>query len=108
MSGPSRGDPHRQRYYYLRHRLSLAQMQRVKNWLVIHRSQHPIESQVWEAVLTLWLMALIGWLPAYAFSAPWVYPLSILGAFAPQLYVQLRACADHAGHLRCDWLDLVG
>ena len=108
MSDSSHRDSRRQRCYYLRRRLSLAQLQRVKNWQVNHRSQHPMESQVWEAVLTVWLMALIGWLPAYAFNVPWVYPLCILGAFAPRLYVQLRASAHQAGHLRCDWLDLVG
>lgn len=108
MSDSSHRDPHHQRFYYLRHRLSLAQLQRVKNWQVTHRIQHPIESQVWEAVLILWLMALIGWLPAYAFGAPSVYPLCILGTFAPRVYVQLRACAHRSGYLRCDWLDLAG
>ncbi len=87
--------------------VTLGQMQRVKNWYQAQHGAHPVEHELWEAVLTLWMMGWIGWLPAYAFDAPWVYPLCLLGVLAPQLYVHLRARAHERLRLRCDWLDLV-
>ena len=99
MSDPNRHHPG--------HHLTLAQLQRVKNWHVAQQGARPVEYQIWEAVLTVWVMGWIGWLPAYAFEAPWAYPLCLLGVFAPRLYVRLRARAHAMQRLRCDWLDLV-
>lgn len=90
-----------------RHHVTLAQMERLKNWHIAQRGKHPAEREIWEAVLTLWIMGWMGWFPAYAFEAPWAYPLCLLGVFAPRLYVGWRARAHEAQRLRCDWLDLV-
>ena len=88
-------------------RLTLAQLQRLKNWRIAQRAAHPVECQIWEAVLTLWVMGWMGWLPAYTFEAPWAYPLCILGILLPQLYVYGRARAHALNRLRCDWLEAV-
>ena len=88
-------------------RITLTQMQRVKNWHAAQRGARPVEKEVWEAVLTIWLMGWIGWLPAFAFDAQWAYPLCVLGMFAPGLYVYCRARAHERRYVRCDWLDLV-
>lgn len=90
------------------HRLTLRQLQRLKDWRVAQQAAHPAECQVWEAVLTLWVMGWMGWLPAFAFGAPWAYPLCLLGILTPQLYVYGRARAHAAQRLRCDWLELLG
>ena len=66
-----------------------------------------MEHRVWEAVMTLWVMAWMGWLPAYTFDAAWAYPLCLLGVLAPRLYIALRTRAHHSGRLRCDWLKLL-
>ena len=55
-------------------------------------------------MLTLWLAAWVGWIPAFCFGALWVAPLLALGMSAPTLYVALRAKAHQARRLRCDWL----
>ncbi len=89
---------------YLWQSVSLAQLQRVKNWHARHRANHPVEARIWETVMTVWVMAWIGWLPAYTFDAPWAYPLCVLGVLMPRLYIQLRLRAHSAGLLRCDWL----
>jgi len=89
------------------HRVTLAQLQRLKDWRMAHRATQPVECQVWEAVLTLWLMGWVGWLPAYTFDAVWAYPLCLLGTLAPRLYVYARARAHETRRLRCDWLDLL-
>lgn len=97
MSHPSRHHPG--------HHLTLAQLQRIKRWHEAQHGAHPLEYQVWEAVLTLWIMGWMGWFPAFAFEAPWAYPLCALGMFMPRLYVQWRARAHAAKRLRCDWLE---
>ena len=88
-------------------RITLAQMESVKNWHAAHRRAFSVEREVWEAVLTAWLIGWIGWMPAYALEATWAYPLCLLSMFAPRLYVNWRARAHRLQRLRCDWLDLV-
>ena len=89
------------------HHITLAQLQRVKDWREAQRGAHPLECQIWEMVLTAWVMGWMGWLPAFTFEATWAYPLCVLGILAPRLYVYARARAHLARRLRCDWLELV-
>lgn len=93
--------------HFLPRHLSLVQMQRIKNWHASEHAVHPTEHRVWEAVMTLWVLAWMGWLPAYTFDAAWAYPLCLLGVLAPRLYIALRTHAHHSGRLRCDWLKLL-
>ena len=88
-------------------RITLAQMQRLKEWREAQRGGRALERQLWEIVLTVWLMGWIGWIPAFASEASWAYPLCLLGMLAPGLYVYWRARAHERRYLRCDWLDLV-
>jgi len=99
MSNPSRQHPWRP--------ITLAQLQRIKNWRAAQCKAHPVECEVWEGVLTLWVMGWVGWLPAFAFELPWAYPLCLLGMLMPQAYVRWRARAHDTQRLRCDWLDLL-
>jgi uncharacterized membrane protein len=86
--------------------MQLAQMQRIKLWHVRHRRTQPLEYHLWDAVLTVWLMGWIGWLPAFAFGAVWITPLCLAGMAAPGLYVHWRARLDRQRRVRCDWLHL--
>jgi hypothetical protein len=104
-SDPRRPSAHARSPHW--HHITLAQLQRVKDWREAQRAAHPLECQAWEAVLTVWLMGWMGWLPAYTFDAVWAYPLCVLGTLAPRLYVYARARAHVSQRLRCDWLDLV-
>ncbi len=88
--------------------LTLLQLQRLKIWHVAERASHPMEYEIWNAVLVAWLMGWIGCLPALTFQSLWILPLCLLGVLAPQLYVYVRLRAHHAGRLRCDWLHLLG
>lgn len=85
--------------------LTLLELQRIKRWHVAHKNTRPLEYQVWDAVLTLWLMGWVGWLPALVLDLPLACPLCLLGMAAPQLYVRWRARAHARGRLRCDWLE---
>lgn len=106
MSNPSPPQPEPTRHHPWQH-ISLAELQRIKNWHAAQNGAQPVERQIWEAVMTAWVMAWIAWLPAYTFEAPWAYPLCLLGIAVPQIYVQLRAHAHASGRLRCDWLHLL-
>jgi hypothetical protein len=83
--------------------LTLKDLQRIKQWHVDHREDNPLEYHLWDTVLTLWLMAWIGWMPALLLDANWALPLCPLGLVLPQLYVQLRSRAHDRQRLRCDW-----
>ena len=84
--------------------MTLHELQRIKQWHVAHRSDHPFEYHLWDAMLTLWMMGWVGWLPVFAFDAMWAAPLCMLGTLAPTLYVTWRMRAHRAYRLRCDWL----
>ena len=85
--------------------ISLAELQRIKRWHVAHQAEHPVEYQLWEAVLTLWVMGWVGWLPAFAFDAWWALPLCAVAMAAPGLYIGWRAKAHALQRVRCEWLE---
>jgi hypothetical protein len=84
--------------------MTLDELQRIKQWHVAHRGDHPVEYHLWDAILTVWLMGWVGWLPALAFGVVWATPLCMLAMFAPTLYVAWRMKAHRTHRLRCDWL----
>lgn len=86
--------------------MTLDELQRIKQWHVAHREDHPVEYHLWDAVLTLWLVGWVGWIPAFAFEALWTAPLLALSMSAPTMYVTWRDRAHQARRLRCDWLRL--
>ena len=47
-------------------RLTLPELQRIKRWQIAHRAEHPVEYHLWDAVLTLWVLGCVSWLPALA------------------------------------------
>lgn len=89
----------------MKQRLTLAELQRIKQWHVAHRAEHPLEYHLWDMVLTLWLLGWMGYLPALALDDLWAVPLCVLGTFVPTLYVSWREKAHLARRVRCDWLN---
>ena len=83
--------------------MPLTELQRIKQWHMGHRHTHPLELQLWDLMLTLWVMGWVGWLPVYAFEQLWAIPLLVLAISAPGLYAFLRTRAHRAKRLRCDW-----
>ena len=83
---------------------SLAELTRIKRWLNAHRADHPVEYHLWDAVMTVWFLGLIGWLPGLLLDAWWCVPLCMLMACCPSWYLGLRARAHASARLRCDWL----
>ncbi len=84
--------------------MTLNELQRIKLWHVAHRVEHPLEYHLWDAVLTVWLVGWVGWLPAFAFEQVWTMPLCVLAMASPSIYVTWRRRAHCARKLRCDWI----
>ncbi len=85
--------------------MTLDQLQRIKKWHVAHRGDHPFEYHVWDAMLTMWMMGWVGWLPAFAFGQFWTFPLCAAATGAPSLYAAWRLRQHRLHKLRCDWLE---
>lgn len=87
--------------------MTLDQMASLKRWHVSHRHTGWLELQVWDLMLTLWVLGWAG-LPLALLLAPAEGPWAcLLGVAAPHAYVALRAHLHRRGHLRCDWLSAV-
>ena len=84
--------------------LTLAEIQRIRQWHVEHKREHPLEYQLWDAVLCLWLVGWVGWLPVLVLGWTLLAPLCLLASCLPGLYVSWRARAHAGQRLRCDWL----
>ncbi len=84
--------------------MTLVELQRIKQWHVEHRQDHPLEYHLWDFVLTLWIMGWVGWLPALMFGQVFSLPLCLLGGMMPGLYVAWRRRAHLDRRLRCDWV----
>jgi hypothetical protein len=84
--------------------MTLDELHHIKQWHVGHRTSHPVETQLWDMMLMLWLAGWIGWVPALASEALWSVPLCVLAIAAPDLYKAWRVRAHRTRRLRCDWL----
>ncbi|MFD0667702.1 hypothetical protein ACT80S_08280 [Ramlibacter sp. MAHUQ-53] len=86
--------------------MSLDELYRIRLWHLAHRREHPVESHLWDGVLTLWILGWMGWLPAFATGeAIWFAPLGLLAMRLPDAYRSWRSRAHQSHRLRCDWLD---
>jgi hypothetical protein len=86
--------------------MTLQQYQSLRLWHT-HHANHPLEKNIWDTVLTLWMSGWVGGAAALVLSAP----LASLGClallFLPNAYVGLRARLHRQGRLRCDWISAV-
>ena len=87
--------------------MTLNQLQSLKVWHLRQGSSKRVEWQLWEAVLTLWLLGWTGIPAALLAGSAWM-PLACMGLIGlPSAYVLLRSRLHRHGRLRCDWLVLV-
>ncbi|MCW5670454.1 MAG: hypothetical protein KIT86_12370 [Hydrogenophaga sp.] len=84
--------------------LRLDELERIKRWHVVHRRDHPLEYQLWDGMLTAWVMGWVGCVPAFFSDALWLLPFCVMGIWAPGLYVGWRRKVHRSHRLRCDWL----
>jgi len=84
--------------------MTLDQFQDLRLWHQRHQHDHPLESHVWTAVLTLWLVGWVGTPTAWlAFGEVAALVVAVL-VLAPRAYVGWRERLHRRGRLRCDWI----
>lgn len=86
--------------------VSFSELHRIKQWCEDHALDHPIEHNLWDAVMTTWFMGWVGWLPTWVLDAWWASAPCVLGMLAPSLYIGWRTQAHLRNRLRCDWIVL--
>ena len=84
--------------------MTLQQYHSLKVWHRRHWRKHPVEKNLWEAILTLWLSGGIGLPVALLLDEPWAAATSFALLFLPGLYVSLRIRLHQSRRLRCDWI----
>lgn len=85
--------------------LGLSDLQHIRGWMSGHKTHHPVEYETWDALMTVFMLGAIGWLPALLLGAlGWALAPCGLAVAAPTLYARWRAWAHRHGRLRCDWL----
>ena len=84
--------------------MTLHQFHALKQWHLRHWREHPLEKNLWEAVLTLWLMGWVGGAVSLLLNLPWVEVCCLALLFLPSAYVAMRARLHRSARLRCDWI----
>lgn len=84
--------------------MTLQQYHSLKVWHRRHWRRHPVEKNLWEAILTLWVAAGMGLPVALLIDAPFAAVTSLALLFLPGRYVALRKRLHRSGRLRCDWI----
>ncbi|MBI3368619.1 MAG: hypothetical protein HY021_09325 [Burkholderiales bacterium] len=88
--------------------MTLQQLSTVKHWHITHNRERSLEYQVWDAMLTCWVLGWVG-VPAALVLAPRAGLVACaLLHFAPAVYVWLRRLLHRRAALRCDWLGSLG
>ena len=80
--------------------MTLDELQRIKQWHVAHKADHPLEYHLWDLVLTVWMLGWVGWFPICAFGEPCAAPVCLIGIFSPACTLPgapARTCATPCG-----------
>jgi len=84
--------------------MTLDQLQDLRHWHQRHADDRPLEGHLWNLVLTLWMLGLVGVPTAWLLSWHVAAASGLLLLFAPGAYVALRSRLHRGGWLRCDWI----
>lgn len=84
--------------------MTLQQLATVKRWHQTHRRAGAVEYQLWDAMLTCWVMGWLGLPVALLLDSEASLLASVTLPWVPGAYVALRRRLHRQGLLRCDWL----
>ncbi|MCK6419583.1 MAG: hypothetical protein L6Q73_01550 [Aquabacterium sp.] len=85
--------------------MTLDQLSTIKRWHQSHPRAGSVELQVWDLVLTCWLLGWMGLPAAILLGSPLGVLLCVALFYAPGAYVAWRRRLHVSNRLRCDWLD---
>lgn len=83
--------------------MRLHEFHALKTWHRQH-GRHPVERNVWEGVLTVWLIGWVGTPTAFMTDTGWAEAACLCVVFLPGLYVTSRRLLHRYKLLRCDWI----
>jgi hypothetical protein len=84
--------------------MTLTQFQDLKAWHLRHWREHPLEKQLWDGVLTVWLIGWVGGPVSLVLQHPALAAGCLMLLCLPNRYVALRRRLHIAQRVRCDWL----
>ena len=84
--------------------MTLQQYHSLKVWHRRHWRNHPVEKNLWEAILTLSMAGGMGLPAALLLDEPWAAVAGLALLFLPGRYVALRTRLHRNGRMRCDWI----
>jgi hypothetical protein len=84
--------------------MTLQQFHELKVWHARQGHRHPVERQLWDAVLTVWLLGWVGAPTALLLHIGWAEAACVSVLFLPGLYVRVRRWLHNKRRLRCDWI----
>ena len=87
--------------------MRLHQFHALKTWHRQH-GHHPVEKNVWDAVLTVWLSGWVGSPTAFMLHSGWAEAACLSVLFLPGFYVALRRRLHRHRLLRCEWISALG
>ena len=87
--------------------MRLHEFHSLKVWHQQH-GRHPVEKNVWDGVLTVWLLGWVGAPTAFMLNEGWAEAACLGVLFLPSLYVGLRRRLHRRGLLRCEWISALG
>jgi hypothetical protein len=84
--------------------MTLQQFQSLRRWHLRHWHNKPVETHIWDAVVTLWMTGWVAGPAGLLLQIEWAWTGSCALLFLPGLYVALRDRMHRRGTLRCDWI----
>jgi len=87
--------------------MRLQEFRALKEWHCQH-GRHPVEKNVWDAVLTIWLLGWVGAPTAFLIHSGVAEAMCLSVLFLPGAYVGLRRRLHRARILRCEWISAIG
>ena len=87
--------------------MRLQEFHALKVWHRQH-GRHPVEKNVWDTVLTVWMLGWAGVPGAFLLHSDWAEAVCLGVLFLPSLYVALRRRLHRTHVLRCDWISALG
>ena len=67
--------------------MTLHQHRELRLWYLRHWRRNPVEKNLWDAVLVLWVMGWVGGPVSWVLQLPWAIVASLAGLLLPGLYV---------------------
>lgn len=84
--------------------MTLQQFHSLRQWHLRHWQSNPVETHVWDSIVTLWMTGWVAGPTGLLLESDWTWAAACALLLLPGLYVALRDRMHRRGTLRCDWI----